>query len=107
MTYYNTNRLKGSDLLEAIGTAKTQQEAIFYLFRHAGKKGMSPSDVWELLTLRTGKRWVLTSVRRAMTDLTTEKKLLKTVKMKPGHYGKPEHIWVLHPSIYSNNPTLF
>jgi hypothetical protein len=54
-----------------------------------------------------GLNWPLTSVRRAMTDLTSERQLLKTEQMKPGYFGKPEHIWVLHPTKDSINPTLF
>lgn len=103
MPYYNTNKLEGEQLARAWMDAGTQQEAIFQLFKSRGRKGLSPSDVWEL----TGMQWPLTSVRRAMTDLTRDCKLLKTDRRKSGYYGKPEHIWMLHPRMDSVSPTLF
>mgnify|MGYP003118974616 CR=1 FL=1 len=37
----------------------------------------------------------LTSVRRAMTNLTTDGKLMKTNRYVIGNYDKPEHLWEL------------
>jgi hypothetical protein len=39
--------------------------------------------------------WPLTSIRRAITNLTKEGRLIKTHKMKIGIYGKQVHTWRL------------
>ena len=37
----------------------------------------------------------ITSIRRAITDLTNEGKLVKTNSLKKGNYGKKCHCWKL------------
>ena len=39
--------------------------------------------------------WPITSIRRAITDLTNAGKLTKTDTMKLGRYGKHVHTWKL------------
>ena len=39
----------------------------------------------------------LTSIRRALTNLTNAGELVKTDKQMKGMYGRPEHQWRLAP----------
>jgi hypothetical protein len=68
-----------------------QQEVILQIFRDA-PDSLSPSDVWTR-TQWGGNRWPLTSIRRAITELTDTGRLVREATQKPGLYGKPEHLW--------------
>jgi hypothetical protein len=91
--FYNTINLSGDDLKQAVATAKKEQEAIMLIFENTGKP-FTPSAIHGMLT-RAGHTWLLTSVRRAITDLTTEGKLEMLPNMKVGPYGSKEHFWKL------------
>ena len=56
---------------------------------------MTPFDIQEALSNLYDLNAPITSVRRAITDLTTEDKLIKTDIMKKGIYGKEVHCWKL------------
>ena len=56
---------------------------------------MTPFDIQEALTNLYDLDAPITSVRRAITDLTTEDRLIKTDIMKKGKYGKEVHCWKL------------
>jgi hypothetical protein len=62
---------------------------ILRLFK-TGKK-MSPSLVLRFLGLDS--KVPLTSVRRAIHDLTDQGKLIKTDLKIKGMYGRAEHVW--------------
>lgn len=94
-SYYNTTRLSGAELREAIASADKQEIAVLAIYRHA-RGPLSPSDVWAQ-TQQAGKRWPLTSCRRAITSLTKSGALLKLEQQKPGTFGVPEHLWVVAP----------
>lgn len=89
--FYNTINLTGDDLKQAVATAKSQQDAIMIIFENS-QKPFTPSAIWGMLT-RAGHSWLLTSARRAITDLTTEGKLEMLDNMKVGPYGAREHYW--------------
>ena len=55
------------------------------------EKPQSPSMVYYAFL----KAWPITSVRRAITNLTTAGELVKTNNTVTGMYGKPEHLWSL------------
>ena len=86
--YYNTNKMKGEGLTDAREKAMTQEELIFALF--VSYRILTPSQIHSIFS-----RWPLTSIRRAITDLTSAGKLVKTDRMLPGEYGKPEHVWAV------------
>jgi hypothetical protein len=88
--FFNTIGLRGDELHNAILTARNQEEAVLAIMSNG--KLWSPSEVWKAGD-RVGKRWLLTSVRRAMTTLEEEMVLEKTDTTIPGPYGKPEHCW--------------
>ena len=42
-----------------------------------------------------GRRWPLTSIRRAITNLTTDERLVRLDFQRTGIYGRPEHLWAV------------
>ena len=89
--YYNTNNEKGKTLNQSIAKTETQEEIIYKMFlKH---KRLSASSVWRMFDEKTNTP--LTSVRRAITNLCYDKKLVKTEDKSIGVYGKKEHIYKL------------
>jgi hypothetical protein len=68
-----------------------QSEQILKFFRSNPRYHFTPFDV----AIRTGLRAPITSIRRAITDLTRSGYLVKTERMKIGQYGMPNHTWKL------------
>lgn len=87
MTFYNTTALTGDRLKAYRQSAQTQEDIIHGLFK--AETTLSPSQVDEM----TGNAWPITSIRRAISDLTREGRLEKLDRMVEGKYGKPEHVW--------------
>jgi hypothetical protein len=87
--YFNTTKLEGKDLVEAIKDAENQETIIYELYKRTGR--LSPSEVCRLLDYK----YPITSVRRAINTLTNSGYLDKTDKKKKGFYGKPETVWEL------------
>jgi hypothetical protein len=94
--FYNTNKEKGEELKASKVKALSQEERILDLF-HEDRRyfSHSPSEVRGFLKRRYMGVGPLTSIRRAMTNLTIKGKLVKTDKMVRGPYGKNEHLWKL------------
>ena len=88
--YYNTTSETGDNLKESHKKAASQQQKVLIYFIYNGES--SPSKVASNLNL------LITSVRRCITDLTTDGHLEKTTKKVTGMYGKPEYVWELHVS---------
>lgn len=93
MSYYNTTNEKGDELKESHNKASTQEQVIYGYFQTFGQP-LSPSMVLTKLNLNCP----ITSVRRAMTNLTEDKKIIKTDEKVEGLYGKKEHLWRLRTS---------
>lgn len=94
MSYHVTTPLDPQTLREAIVQAKRQEDAILAIFQRL-RRPLTPSDVLRITTA-AGKRWPITSVRRAITDLEREAgALVKTDSLRMGPLGKPEHAWRL------------
>lgn len=94
MSYHQTTPLEPQTLREAITQARRQEDAILAIFQRL-RRAMTPSDVWAI-TQAAGKQWPMTSIRRAITDLTDERGALeKTATLRMGPLGKPEHAWRL------------
>lgn len=87
--YYNTNNETGSKLKESNQKAETQQEIILRMFK--SKIRLTASDAWKIYD--PNGITPITSIRRAITNLCKDGKLLKTTEMKEGLYGKREHIY--------------
>jgi len=90
--YYNTTNEKGSDLRKNISKANYQNTRVMELFRdESSDDGYSPSQVMHLALPNAP----ITSVRRAISDLTEAGYLTKTQDKRYGIYGRLEYIWKL------------
>ncbi len=95
-TYFNTTGAQGATLATYKIKAKSQQQLILEYFESMPGMRKSPSQVQRGLNL-TGAP--LTSIRRALTNLTTDGKLVKTSRLVKGEYGRLEHTWTLCRSL--------
>ena len=95
-SYYNTNKETGKELAQSEEKAMTQEKNIEYIFyRFADVKKMTPSLVWTVYTRDYNSNTPITSIRRAITNLTTRGVLVKSDNMKMGRHGKMNHCWEL------------
>ncbi len=90
MTFYNTTNLTGDELDESRLRASSQKAVILELF--ARKLELSPSQVAQE-AYSIGLDWPITSVRRAITNLTSAGKLHRTHLRVTGPHGAKESLW--------------
>ena len=90
-TFYNTINVSGYELDQEIKKVKTQTERVYQILKQCDKP-MTPFDVQKVYLLLYGSV-PITSIRRAMTDLTEECKIVKTEEQKLGHYGSWNYCW--------------
>tara|TARA_R100000700_G_C3096003_1_gene95192 strand:+ start:228 stop:557 length:330 start_codon:yes stop_codon:yes gene_type:complete len=90
MTFYQTIDQVDSAIKESNKKTKRQEDLIYSLFVKCNQP-LSPSMVLS----QSGLNCPITSIRRAMSDLTNEGKLVKTNRQVKGIYGKAEHLWEL------------
>lgn len=91
--FYNTIDLTGSELEKAKADTLKQEDLIQAIYKRNSDKGISPSQILDVVRLHYGLNWPLTSIRRSITNLTDKAALIKLPAMTEGIYGKPEHIW--------------
>ncbi len=96
--YYNSTSLSGEDLKQAVASAKRSQDAIMLIFDNTNCS-YSPSVIHSLTT-KAGLRYPITSIRRAITDLTNDGKLYHTGLTVPGPLGKPEGVWKINRKLF-------
>ena len=89
--FYNTTNETNPDLTEYRNKALNQDERVLELFRARIQASYTPSEVLSAAFDRTP----ITSVRRSMSNLTDEGRLVKTDGKREGIYGRLEHVWVL------------
>ena len=90
MTFFNTIDENPDELAKSQAQALTQEQRIMKCFNQY-EKPLSPSMVLSI----SGLNCPITSIRRAMTNLSDNGKLEKTNKFVMGNYGKKEHLWQL------------
>ena len=90
MTYYNTTEQTGEELQTSHQKTKKQDELIYECFL-SSEQPLSPSMVLNNLNLNCP----ITSVRRAITNLTKDGLIEKTNQYVEGNYGAKEHLWKL------------
>ena len=93
MVYYNTTNLKGDQLKKSQKKTVSQEQKILEIFNNH-QIPLSPTDIFSNFFKNTP----LTSIRRALSNLTKDGKLEKISKKKIGSYGKLEHCWKLTES---------
>lgn len=103
MTYYNTTQAIGKELQSFIESAETQDQKVLILFRNYLK--LTPSEAWNLSGLKNTTP--ITSIRRAITNLTNEGLLIRTEDKKEGIYGRPESVYELVQSSADGQTRLF
>lgn len=96
--YYNTNGLTGEDLKKAVANASKQEDAVLMIYLN-DRRPFSPSQI-QRLTEKAGKRWPITSIRRAITNLCKAGDLINTHNQVQGIYGVPENRWQINPARY-------
>lgn len=91
----------------AEGKARTQEDIVYTFFRTNWRSSYSPSRVHKMLVNaeKIKAATPLTSIRRAITNLTEEGKLAMSDTMVNGPMGKPEHTWKLIKVKTRNLPT--
>lgn len=85
--YFNTTNEKGDTLKKYKEIAGEQERMILYWFQKY--KTLSPSEI-QLPSLCP-----LTSIRRAISNLTAAGYIRKTDKKNKGRYNRDEYIWEL------------
>jgi len=90
MTFFNTIDENPDELAKSQAQALTQEQRIMSCFNQY-ETPLSPSMVLSI----SGLNCPITSIRRAMTNLSDNGKLEKTNEFVMGNYGKKEHLWCL------------
>lgn len=93
--YYPTTPISREQLAGAMRVAEQQDEAVLAIFR-AEQRALSPSEV-HAIGERHGRKWLITSVRRSITNLADPKcgVLVHLAATRMGPWGKPEGLWSL------------
>ena len=97
MAYYNTNNETGTELQKSWNQASKQKRLIYHIFTSlwGDETGgyFAPHQIKDILSDRYDEDYPLTSIRRAITDLTADGMLVKTNHRVKGNYGKKVHTW--------------
>jgi Fe2+ or Zn2+ uptake regulation protein len=92
--FYNTIKMAGQELATEQAKNIKQEDMVLRVFQWNPNKRYSPSQVLQLVVDRNRINPPITSIRRALTDLTKRGLLIKTEHMVKGLYHLPEHTWV-------------
>lgn len=93
-SYYNTNGLSGEELKERQRQVTGQTAEVLQIFANNPQVRFTPWQIWE----KTGRRYPITSIRRAITNLEGSDYLTKIeVPVKSGPYGSTSMQWILNP----------
>lgn len=102
MAYYNTTNLNGADLKKSTGRAESQTEKILRFFLANPDRAFTPAEVY-----RAMDGFLLTSVRRSMSDLTKSGDLIKTDTQALGNFGSANYKWMLNQEKHPKQLKLF
>ena len=95
MTYFNTTNESGATLKNNVAKAKSQEEEILNYFKFEIES--TP------FTILLDFDYPITSIRRALTNLTKQGKLIKTNEKRIGMYGRSEYVWKLNEKTCTSN----
>jgi hypothetical protein len=95
LVFHDTVPIEEERLPEARKKAARQKEAVLDYFRQRYSMSFTPIEVCEWMYNTIDEKILLTSVRRAITDLTKEGKLTKCdySERREGGYGHPNRTW--------------
>lgn len=89
MAWYNTTKEKNKAALDK--KALTQSQTIHEWFKKNPKEAATPFEIMDHCKFKCP----ITSIRRAMTDLTSEGLLVKTNEKVVERYGISNYKWML------------
>jgi len=101
MSYYNTNKEKGTALKESRKKSKTQDELVLEYFKNYDNLGATPERVlrhFKIMETLSESKWhntPITSVRRSFSNLKNKGLIKKTEVLIEGDFGKNIHVWKL------------
>lgn len=101
--HHNTTHESGQLLLDYQEQAKSQEEAIYRLFQQRPDQMLTPFEVKKIIDFMMQKDIPITSIRRAMTDLTKEGKLRRTKAKVIEQYNRPNYYWTLNHQYHEEN----
>ena len=95
--YYNTTNETGISLKTNFEKADNQTRLTLSVFQTYPNDNLSANDVWSFLidNESINEQTPLTSIRRAITDLTNQDRLVKTDKKVLGSAGRKTYTWKL------------
>ena len=97
--FFNTTHEVRGNLKKFEAKTQTQEQKILDIFRKS-TKGLTCSEVFKIYP---EKNTPLTSIRRAVSNLKDDRKLVKTMLKRPGIYGRNEFVF----NLYTGQRTLF
>lgn len=92
-SFHNTVGEVNPELGVSEKKAESQESIILAFFEKYDYLRFGPSYIF----IELNQVWPITSVRRAITNLTAQDKLVKTAHQVKGIYGKKEFCWQLKP----------
>ena len=95
--YYNTTNEVGVQLRANLKKANNQTYLTLAVFQTYPNDYLSADQVWRFLMDNESieKHTPLTSIRRAITDLTNQQRLVKTDRKVLGNAGRKTYTWRL------------
>ncbi len=91
-SYHNTNSESGETLKSSEHKAIKQEDAVLAYFKRFKDHSCTPDAVY-IYMVKKGHNWPITSIRRAITNLTDKGMLIKTRIQQLGSYGKKCFTW--------------
>lgn len=100
MTHFHNTIAESGDTLVAHNiTCETQEQKILDIFKQKGSEvSMTPFYVLGIYEKLYHRFPPITSIRRAMSNLTEQNKLIKTQNMKKEYFGKKNFLWKYNDS---------
>ena len=92
MSYYNTTKQKANQLKNWTQQALSQEVLIKKFMELNKDLSFTPFEIQDAF-LSQDIRWPITSVRRALTNLTKDNVIIKTDELVPADYGRPNYKW--------------
>jgi hypothetical protein len=93
-SFFNTTNLSGAELIESREAAMTQNDKVLRYFRDHSRRAFTPIEVSSALG-----SMLLTSVRRAITTLTAQGKLIRTANKTREKYGAVNYKWQYNETV--------
>ena len=100
MSYYNTTKQKANNLKDWELKALSQEMLVKKFMELNKDLSFTPFEIQEAF-VEEDVIWPITSVRRALTNLTKDNVLIKTDELVPADYGRPNYKWQ-----WRNNDTI-